>query len=163
MVLLVVPKCAHRRLLLADRIVLTAVDLAVLVGGAWHGGSRARCHVWSGDELLGKNEGVRADTKRLEVLAGISHYMSSMARLMAGLPRNNALLLVLHAFLDCSRLSLPIFDDCLVDGCHFWLRRQTSSRNAVGANIVMVYCSIGLRLVLLIESVACCWVLVIEA
>ena len=126
-VLLVVAKCAHGLLFLVDVIVLTTVDLAVLVCGAWHGRSSSCRHSRRGDEMLGKHEGVRTNAKGLEVLATISQDMRSVTVLVGILTGADALLLVLHAFLDCSRFPLSVFDNGLVDWSHLLLRRETSA------------------------------------
>lgn len=126
-VLLVVAKSTDRLLFLVDVVVLAA-DLAVLVGGAWHGRGSSCRHSRSRDELLRKDEGVRtAGAKRLNMLATLSEDLCSVTVLIGRLPRANALLLVLHAFLNCSRFPLGIFDDGLVDRCHLLLRRKTSA------------------------------------
>ena len=127
-VLLVVTEGTDRLLLLVGMIELTTVDLAVLAGGAWHGLGGSCGHGRRGDEMLRKDERVRtADTKRLEVLATVGQNMRSVTTWVGRLPRAYALLLVLHAFLNCSRLSLPVFDDGLVDGCHLLLWGKTPS------------------------------------
>ena len=125
-VLLVVAKRADGLLLLGCMTVLAAADLTVLVCCAWQGRDSSRGHVRSGDKVLRKDEGVRTDTQWLEVLAAVGHDIHSVPILGVGLPRNHALLLVLHAFLDCSRLAAWVLDDGLVDGCHLLLRRETS-------------------------------------
>ena len=141
-VLLVVTEGTDRLLLLADMIELAAVDLAVLDGGAWHGRGGSCGHGRRADEMLRKNEGVRTGTKRLDVLAAISQHGRSVTGWVGRLSRAYALLLVLHAFLDCSSLSLPVFDDGLVDGCHLLLWRKTPSRDAVGSDVTVIDCSV---------------------
>ena len=126
-VLLIVAKGTHGLLLLVDVIVLAAVDLAVLVGGAWHRRGSSRRHSRRGNELLGEDERVRADAKRLKVLATISQDMRSVTVLIGSLPRADAWLLVLHAFLNCSCFPLLVLDDGLVDRYHLLLRWKTSA------------------------------------
>ena len=125
---LVVAEGTDGLLLLVDMIELATVDLAVLVGGAWHGRGGSCGHGRRADKLLRKDERVRAaGTKRLEVLATVGQDVRSVTTWVGGLPSAYAVLLVLHAFLDCSRLSLSVFDDSLVDGRHLLLRWKTSS------------------------------------
>ena len=104
--------------------------------------------------MLREDERVRTDTERLEMLATIRHYIHPVSIMDVSLPRNHALLLVLHAFLDCPCLASRVFDNCLVYRCHFLLLGwQTPARYAIGSDAVTIQCSIRLGLVLVASSI----------